>query len=765
MNQKSLVKTAFLFLSFIFFTNVFFANIINIQASQTQLSIQFISPKHQQNLNTLIPTKDFEHALKPKLKPDFFNVDTDTLMVTSASIFEDYGIISTAILDKDQPKQGAYSHTNQQKMLSLLVIRDKANTAKIFLPGQILDQAAQDFLQTKKADLEAIREIFEPSPELSLLSKPSYKFPWPAGEGWKTYDNRNIRKYYDLGGWHKDATGWALDFTPPKNSSLLVLASTSGVVDWACEDEHGQVAVKVKNSGSQEVLRYYHLDKNKPYTSVLTSLKQGQVVGHLAEGDNQSYEGCNLFSWGTHIHLGLNSQAFNLDGYSFTKNSTNMGRPLFSSQDMNSKVSVDFSTTDGVIPKDTEVEATLQTQLSGISKVQFWQNQELVATKTKSPFEHTYKDLSKGDYNLLVRVFDEQGQIIEQENRNVYVQVPECQFKLNQWCADYYKNVQDFQNLESGIIFKEIWTSQLLDKDWGLEGPLEVGKDYFSAIFRTKQKFEKDEYTFSLKSNNGVEIFIDGEKIFSDTSWESEIEKSFKLDMGNKEYDIEVRYFEGFGEAKVFLEWGKDLCLDCQQEQMQSQNFCQKDPTAGFADINPRESLSLHVCSLKRSQIISGSTDGFGRIIYLPNNKVTRAEMSKFVKNAFELKTDTSCIKFVDVDTDHTFFEEIMTLKCMGLVSGNNGKFLPEGSLTRAEATKFIINAKNLKNPDSNQDSQIGKDTQFVDVDKDHAHIDYINQAQSQGIINGQEVKGQKYFRPQDSISRLEIAKIIDLGK
>ena len=49
--------------------------------------------------------------------------------------------------------------------------------------------------------------------------------------------------------------------------------------------------------------------------------------------------------------------------------------------------------------------------------------------------------------------------------------------------------------------------------------------------------------------------------------------------------------------------------------------------------------------------------------------------------DCFELKTDTSCIKFVDVDTDHTFFEEIMTLKCMGLVSGNNGKFLPEGSL------------------------------------------------------------------------------------
>jgi hypothetical protein len=106
-----------------------------------------------------------------------------------------------------------------------------------------------------------------------------------------------------------------------------------------------------------------------------------------------------------------------------------------------------------------------------------------------------------------------------------------------------------------------------------------------------------------------------------------------------------------------------------------------KDPTNSyFSDIN----------NLLERGVVSGFSDGQ----FKPDRDLTRGEMSKFVINAFFGKDykNESCPQFVDVATNYTFYKEIRTLKCEGVVSGfGNGIFKPEDKVTRGEALKFAI--------------------------------------------------------------------------
>ena len=49
----------------------------------------------------------------------------------------------------------------------------------------------------------------------------------------------------------------------------------------------------------------------------------------------------------------------------------------------------------------------------------------------------------------------------------------------------------------------------------------------------------------------------------------------------------------------------------------------------------------------------------------------------------------------------------------------------------------------------------------FEDVDSDSELPKYIEVANEIGIITGEEKNGKTYFRPNDSITRAEIAKVI----
>ncbi|WP_181346868.1 C40 family peptidase [Thalassobacillus sp. CUG 92003] len=102
-----------------------------------------------------------------------------------------------------------------------------------------------------------------------------------------------------------------------------------------------------------------------------------------------------------------------------------------------------------------------------------------------------------------------------------------------------------------------------------------------------------------------------------------------------------------------------------------------------------------------------------------------------------------------DLSTDYWAYDEIKSMSKADIVSGyENNTFKPKASITRAEAAKMLIEAKNIKKSTKHS---------FGDV-SGHWAEGFINAAAARGYIKG---KGHGQFNPDQDISREEIAAIL----
>ena len=119
-----------------------------------------------------------------------------------------------------------------------------------------------------------------------------------------------------------------------------------------------------------------------------------------------------------------------------------------------------------------------------------------------------------------------------------------------------------------------------------------------------------------------------------------------------------------------------------------------------FPDVLVGAPFYQEITSLKCAGIVSGYPQSGGPNIYKPNNNVTRGEMAKFIKIAFNIPTNITCGNFPDVPADAPFYQEITSLKCAGIVSGypqSSGPniYKPNNNVTRGEVAKFVSLARN----------------------------------------------------------------------
>lgn len=141
-------------------------------------------------------------------------------------------------------------------------------------------------------------------------------------------------------------------------------------------------------------------------------------------------------------------------------------------------------------------------------------------------------------------------------------------------------------------------------------------------------------------------------------------------------------------------------------------------------------------------------------INYSPDNNLTRAEFVKMVVNALGIDVAGMTASFADVPTTHTLSPYIAAAVEAGLINGDVDMFRPNDSITRAEAMKILVLALgNIPTP--------VLDSSFADVDPSSTLAKYIEEAKNLGVISGQMVGGDLFFRPSDSITRAEIAKTI----
>lgn len=106
---------------------------------------------------------------------------------------------------------------------------------------------------------------------------------------------------------------------------------------------------------------------------------------------------------------------------------------------------------------------------------------------------------------------------------------------------------------------------------------------------------------------------------------------------------------------------------------------------------------------------------------------------------------------FSDVSPNYPYASAINFLKDKNIVSGNNGQFFPDATITRAELLKMVFGAAGTVLVASGQNS-------FSDIDPTSWEAPYANTAKANKIIGGYS---DGTFRPNNPITRAEAFKII----
>lgn len=139
---------------------------------------------------------------------------------------------------------------------------------------------------------------------------------------------------------------------------------------------------------------------------------------------------------------------------------------------------------------------------------------------------------------------------------------------------------------------------------------------------------------------------------------------------------------------------------------------------------------------------------------YHPDNNLTRAEFLKITMNAAGWQVPaTGTTSFEDVPAQMWYTPYVALALSKGIVTGQNVNFRPNDSISRAEAAKIIVGIFG---------ANVGSTTtSFADVDVASDLAKFIETAKTLGFFSGQNIDGKLVFRPNDSITRAEIAKVI----
>lgn len=119
------------------------------------------------------------------------------------------------------------------------------------------------------------------------------------------------------------------------------------------------------------------------------------------------------------------------------------------------------------------------------------------------------------------------------------------------YTAPVYVTFYDGIEAKGSSIASATWNKVLLNLRH--EPPMEgVPVYHFSAKIRTKIKFDRPMRLY-VKSDDGVTVFVDGKCVLEDNDMHSAI--LFPLDVlsPNEEHDLQIRYFQGGGEAFLGL--------------------------------------------------------------------------------------------------------------------------------------------------------------------------------------------------------------------
>jgi len=177
-----------------------------------------------------------------------------------------------------------------------------------------------------------------------------------------------------------------------------------------------------------------------------------------------------------------------------------------------------------------------------------------------------------------------------------------------------------------------------------------------------------------------------------------------------------------------------------------------------FSDVPADAWYADYVNQLAEDGVIDTTKDK-----YRPGDLVNRAEMAKYVVAGAEITVQTATAKpFNDVAMGEWYTNYIHTAKQEGIVSGKKdvngnltGMYDPAAPVTRGEAAKMLVNAFAFAEDTSGA-------PHFPDVNASYWGYAFVETAFNNGLVAGYP---DGTFKPNNSINRAEMAKIIALAR
>lgn len=168
----------------------------------------------------------------------------------------------------------------------------------------------------------------------------------------------------------------------------------------------------------------------------------------------------------------------------------------------------------------------------------------------------------------------------------------------------------------------------------------------------------------------------------------------------------------------------------------------------GFSDMSGHWAQDK-VNALAALGIVNGYNDG----TFLPEKKVTRAEFSKMLCLTLGLEGDSYRADYADVTPTDWYAPYVLALSGDGIVTGYNGYFNPNDEITRQDAAVMTWRALWKKGVAKGSTVSFADDSQIASYAKDSVAI-----LGGLGVINGYNGS----FNPAGNTTRAETASILN---
>ncbi|MDX5940027.1 S-layer homology domain-containing protein [Bacillus cereus group sp. BfR-BA-00415] len=228
---------------------------------------------------------------------------------------------------------------------------------------------------------------------------------------------------------------------------------------------------------------------------------------------------------------------------------------------------------------------------------------------------------------------------------------------------------------------------------------------------------------------------------------EEQAKQELELKQKEEQAKQELELKQKEEQAKQELEWKQKEEQEKRETELKQATITMQAAPQSFSDVPRWAEESVYY--LVNKKVISGMPDG----TFSPSKVLSRAEAATIMAKILGLEVKEGEKPTFTDSQDHWATPYIAAVEKAGVIKGEgNGKFNPNGQMTRAAMATMLVQAYQLEKKVHEELS-----TLFPDV-KDHWGEKFINILVSMGISSG--VDGGRW-QPDRSITRAEAAQLV----